>query len=101
MEKVESGESNISTEAASRLTYKQVWSTSGINESKAIGPKTWNGEIQENQDQARTEKLSKSLSTRLNLYFQIERDQKKTTSQLEGKKLESASRLGMGLGGLR
>ena len=49
----------------------------------------------------RTEQLSKSSSTRLNLYFQIERDQKKTTSQLEGKKLESASRLGMGLGGLR
>lgn len=54
VEKIESGESNISTEAASRLTYKQ-----------------------------------------------IERDQKKKMTTLEGKKKESASRLGMGLGGLR
>jgi len=44
--------------------------------------------------------ISTEAASRLT-YKQIERDQKKTTSQLEGKKLESASRLGMGLGGLR
>ena len=33
--------------------------------------------------------------------FQIERDQKKKMTTLEGKKKESASRLGMGLGGFR
>jgi len=52
--KIESGDSNLSTEAAARLTYKQ-----------------------------------------------IERDQKKTTQNLQGKKAESAARLGMGLGGMR
>jgi len=54
VEKIESGESTMSTEAASRLTYKQM-----------------------------------------------ERDQKKKMTTLEGKKKESANRLGMGLGGLR
>jgi len=54
VEKIESGESKMSTETASRLTYKQ-----------------------------------------------IERDQKKKMTTLEGKKKESASRLGMGLGGFR
>lgn len=54
VEKIETGEAKISTDAASRLTYKQ-----------------------------------------------IERDQKKKMTTLEGKKKESASRLGMGLGGFR
>merc|ERR1711990_1060159 len=44
--------------------------------------------------------ISTEAASRLT-YKQIERDQKKTTSQLEGKKLESASHLGMGLGGPR
>merc|ERR1711990_1002512 len=44
--------------------------------------------------------ISTEAASRLT-YKQIERDQKKRTSQLEGKKLESASHLGMGLGGPR
>jgi len=54
VQKMDAGEAQLSTEAAARLTYKQ-----------------------------------------------IERDQKKTTRSLEGKKAESAARLGMGLGGMR
>ncbi|CAG5091456.1 Oidioi.mRNA.OKI2018_I69.PAR.g13056.t2.cds [Oikopleura dioica] len=54
VQKMDSGEATLSTEAAARLTYKQ-----------------------------------------------IERDQKKASANLSGKKAESAARLGMGFGGMR
>jgi len=54
VQKMDAGEASLSTEAAARLTYKQ-----------------------------------------------IERDQKKASANLTGKKAESAARLGMGFGGMR
>ena len=65
---MDAGEASLSTEAAARLTYKQVHSSN--------------------------EEISKQS-------FQIERDQKKASANLTGKKAESAARLGMGFGGMR
>ena len=71
---MDAGEAQLSTEAAARLTYIQVI----LQLSGYLGCHIY-----------------------IILYFQIERDQKKTTRSLEGKKAESAARLGMGLGGMR